>query len=111
MSAPLTLLILFVAALLEAGGDALIRNGLHATTRPVRFMFFMLGASVLFGYGYVVNAPSWKFGDLLGVYVVFFFITAQLISYFVFGTAPGKPLLLGGALIVIGGVIISIGNQ
>jgi drug/metabolite transporter (DMT)-like permease len=110
MSVPLTLLILFVAALLEAGGDALIRNGLHATSGPARFLFFLLGASVLFGYGYVVNSPPWKFGDLLGVYVVFFFVTAQLISYLVFGTTPGKPLLLGGAFIVVGGLIISIGN-
>jgi len=45
------------------------------------------------------------------VYVVLFFITAQLISYFFFGTAPSKTLLLGGAFIVIGGVIISIGNS
>ena len=72
MSAPLILLILFTAALLEAGGDALVRYGLLATTGVVRFLFFLIGASVLFLYGYVVNSPPWKFGDLLGVYVVFF---------------------------------------
>ena len=111
MSAPLILLILFTAALLEAGGDALVRYGLLATTGVVRFLFFLIGASVLFLYGYVVNSPPWKFGDLLGVYVVFFFVIAQLISYFAFGETPSKTLLLGGACILAGGVIISIGNQ
>jgi drug/metabolite transporter (DMT)-like permease len=110
MSLPMTLVLLFVAAVLEAGGDALVRNGLQATG-PSRFRFFLIGAAVLFAYGYVVNSPPWKFGDLLGVYVVLFFITAQLISYFFFGTTPNKTLLLGGAFIVIGGVIISIGNS
>jgi drug/metabolite transporter (DMT)-like permease len=110
MSLPMILALLFVAAILEAGGDALVRNGLHATG-PSRFRFFLIGAAVLFAYGYVVNSPPWKFGDLLGVYVVLFFITAQLISYFFFGITPSKTLLLGGAFIVIGGVIISIGNS
>jgi drug/metabolite transporter superfamily protein YnfA len=110
MTAPVTLLILFVAAVLEAGGDALIRKGLLSPTQPGRFLFFLSGAFVLFFYGYVVNSPPWKFGDLLGVYVVLFFVTAQLISYFVFGTAPGKALLLGGLFIVVGGLIISVGD-
>ena len=30
--------------------------------------------------GYVVNAPSWEFGRVHGVYVVFFFVVAQIIS-------------------------------
>jgi hypothetical protein len=111
MSLPVTLLLLFVAAVLEAGGDALVRNGLHAATGPGRLFFFLIGAAVLFAYGYVVNSPPWEFGDLLGVYVVLFFITAQLVSYVFFRTTPSKTLLLGGAFIVIGGVIISIGNS
>ena len=110
MSAPVTLLILFVAALLEAGGDALVRRGLHMSPAPPRFVFFLMGAAVLFSYGYVVNSSPWKFGDLLGVYVVLFFITAQVISYFAFGETPGKPLLLGGAFIIAGGLIITMGH-
>lgn len=111
MNLPVTLVLLVIAAVLEAGGDALVRNGLHSATGSSRFFFFLIGAAVLFAYGYVVNSPPWKFGDLLGVYVVLFFITAQLISYFFFGITPTKTLLLGGAFIVIGGVIISIGNS
>ena len=111
MSLPLSLLILLVAALLETGGDAIVRNGLKAPTSFSRIGFFLVGALVLFAYGYVVNAPPWDFGKLLGVYVVFFFIAAQLISFFLFHTRPSLPTLIGGAFIVVGGVIISIGNS
>ncbi len=110
MSLPLSLLILLVAALLEAGGDAIVRYGLKAPTSFSRIGFFLIGAFVLFAYGYIVNAPPWDFGKLLGVYVVFFFIAAQLISFFLFHTRPSISTLIGGAFIVLGGVIISIGN-
>src|SRR5438093_6540805 len=67
------LLILFAAAVLEAGGDALMRSGMHASVSSARLLFWLTGALVLFTYGYVVNAPPWDFGRLLGIYVVFFF--------------------------------------
>jgi drug/metabolite transporter superfamily protein YnfA len=110
MSLPLSLLILFIAALLEAGGDALVRNGLHAPTSFSRIEFFVLGALVLFVYGYVVNSPPWDFGKLLGVYVVFFFVAAQLISLLVFHARPSLSTLIGGAFIVVGGFIVFIGD-
>lgn len=104
-----TLLLLFTAALLEAGGDALVRSGLRAAAIPTKLFFFLAGAVVLFSYGYVVNTPSWDFGKLIGVYIVFFFIIAQLISWLVFQQPPGRTLLVGGAFIVAGGAIISLG--
>jgi drug/metabolite transporter superfamily protein YnfA len=110
MSLPLSLVILFIAALLEVGGDAIVRNGLKAPTSFSRVGFFFIGALVLFAYGYIVNAPPWDFGNLLGVYIVFFFIAAQLISFFLFQTRPSISTLIGGAFIVVGGVIISIAN-
>ena len=102
----MTLLLLFAAALLEAGGDALIRSGLHSSTTFAKTLFFLSGAIVLFSYGYVVNVPPWNFGRLLGLYVVFFFVIAQLISWIVFGQRPTAGILLGGVFIVIGGFII-----
>jgi len=101
------LLILLLAAALEAGGDALVRAGLNAGAPLTRGLFFALGAAVLFGYGYVVNTPAWDFGRLLGVYVVFFFVVAQLISWLAFHQKPGNGVLIGGAFIVVGGGIIS----
>ena len=107
MPRTVTLLVLFVAACLEAGGDALVRSGLKAPALPVRVGFFALGGVVLFLYGYVVNTPPWDFGRLLGIYVVFFFVVAQLISWLFFGQAPSDSDLLGGAFIVTGGAIMS----
>jgi small multidrug resistance family-3 protein len=99
--------VLFLAAVLEAGGGALVRSGLHGQTLATRMLFFGLGAAVLFGYGYVVNTPPWDFGKLLGVYVVFFFVVAQFINWVFFHQRPTGPILVGGALIVAGGAVIS----
>ena len=102
------MLMLLFAALLEAGGDALVRAGLQAPTNGVRAGLFVIGGLVLFLYGYVVNAQPWDFGRLLGVYVVFFFVVAQLISWIIFHQRPSTALLIGGAFIVTGGIIISV---
>jgi drug/metabolite transporter (DMT)-like permease len=106
MNRATALVILLTAALLEAGGDALVRQGLRSAG-PIRGVFFALGAIVLFAYGYAVNAPNWQFGKLLGIYVVFFFVVAQLIAWLIFHERPPNAVLLGGTLIVAGGLIIS----
>ena len=98
------------AAGLEAGGDALMRVGMHSQTLARTALFFILGGLVLTLYGYTVNAPPWDFGRLLGVYVAFFFVVAQLISWLGFGQKPTPLLLLGGALIVAGGCVVSLAN-
>src|SRR5271168_5193616 len=110
MNIRIALVVLFLAAVLEAGGDALVRSGLHAQALATRVLFFALGAAVLFCYGYIVNTPPWDFGKLLGVYVVFFFVVAQLINWVFFHQRPTGPILLGGALIVAGGAVISFGS-
>lgn len=68
---------------------------------------FGLGAVVLFAYGWTVNALPWDFGKLIGVYVVFFFIIAQLISWLIFKHIPSVTVLIGGSLIIAGGLVIS----
>lgn len=107
MSSGIAFLVLFLAAVLEAGGDALVRTGLEATTPARKLALFAAGAVVLFAYGYAVNAPRWDFGKLLGIYVVFFFAVAQAIAWLGFGQKPTLPILVGGAFIVTGGLIIS----
>jgi drug/metabolite transporter superfamily protein YnfA len=104
-----TLAVLCAAALLEAGGDALVRKGLHAPA-SFRLLFLLSGAGVLFAYGWAVNTPPWDFGRLLGVYVVLFFVVAQAINWLAFGQVPTIRVLLGGACIIAGGLIIS-GSQ
>jgi hypothetical protein len=105
------LLVLALAALLEAGGDALARAGLHAPSPLARIGFLFGGAVVLFAYGVTVNTPAWDFGRLLGVYVTLFFVAAQAINYFAFDVQPGLPIFVGGALIIAGGLLITFWRQ
>jgi drug/metabolite transporter superfamily protein YnfA len=107
MNRSVAILLLAIAALLEAGGDALVRTGLRSDSGLVRCCLFLTGAVVLFLYGLAVNAPPWDFGRVLGIYLVFFFIAAQLISWLAFGQPPTRAVLLGGLLIVSGGLVIA----
>ena len=101
------LLVLLLAAVLEAGGDAIVRTGLHAASWPSRTGLLALGAGVLFAYGVTVNLPSWDFGRLLGVYVTLFFLVAQIINWAGFGKQPTPAIFVGGALIIAGGLTIT----
>jgi len=64
------------------------------------------GALVLAAYGSVVNVPRWDFGKLIGVYVVLFFLMAQILNKIRFGQSPTPPIYAGGALIMAGGVVM-----
>ena len=102
------LLLLAVAATMEAGGDALARAALHSQAVPmVRVGIFAAAGLVLFVYGVTVNLPPWDFGRLLGVYVSLFFVVAQIINFFAFGTKPTMQIVAGGALIVAGGMLMT----
>jgi small multidrug resistance family-3 protein len=102
-----TLLLLLLAAVLEAGGDALVRTGLKGPAAN-RLLWMLAGGLVLFAYGCAVNAPAWDFGRLLGIYVVFFFVVAQAISWLAFDQKPGPGIWAGGALIVLGGIVLTV---
>jgi small multidrug resistance family-3 protein len=106
MSLPAILCLLGVAALLEAGGDALARAGLMSGGTH-RALWFVAAAAVLFVYGLTVNLPPWNFGRLLGVYVVLFFLAAQAINAVIFKIYPSPAILAGGACIVAGGLIMT----
>ena len=93
---------LVIAALLEAGGDAGMRVGIRG--KPLGFLF---GALALVAYGVAVNVPKWDFGRLLGVYIALFFVVSQLIAVLAFKEKIGAPTLVGGALIVAGGAVLT----
>jgi len=99
------------AAVLEAGGDALVRSGIYASASGARALFWLAGALVLFSYGYVVNTPPWDFGRLLGIYVVLLFIVAQVISWAAFNQKPDRFILIGGCFVIAGGLIMSAGSR
>lgn len=99
--------LLTLAAFLEVGGDALVRSGLHSTGLG-RAGLIAAGAAVLLVYGITVNLPDWDFGRLMGVYVALFFVAAQIVAYFAFGQTLTLPVCVGGTLIVLGGVVMTV---
>ena len=96
-----TLLVLVGAALLETGGDALVRRGLQH--RPG---LLAIGAIALVAYGVLVNQGGLNFGRLLGGYIVVFFVVSQVIAVVVFGETLAWQTLVGGLLIVCGGFVL-----
>jgi hypothetical protein len=104
------LLFLFVAAVLEVLGDAWLQSGLHREVGLRRVLFSLAGGITLVLYGVTVNLPRWKFGKLLGIYVVFFFLVAQMTAWLRFGEVPTSSVIIGGTLIVVGGVIMCLGR-
>jgi drug/metabolite transporter superfamily protein YnfA len=104
------LLFLTVAAFLEVYGDACFQSALYRASGMGRALAFVGGAVSLAAYGLAVNTPRWEFGKLLGVYVVLFFLLAQIVARVKFGQTPTLPILIGGAFICVGGVIVSVGG-
>ena len=102
-----TFAVLLVAATMEVLGDAFFQSAVHRSLGWWRWIFLVAGGCTLSIYGLVVNLPGWDFGKLLGVYVVFFFVTAQIVARVRFHQPISLPTLVGGFLIVAGGAVIS----
>lgn len=101
------LLYLIVATTMEATGDALIRKGLGPNALGLRAAFFVGGAVLLFGYGLSLNLAPLEFHRVVGLYIATLFVVWQIVNYFAFRTTPTAPILIGGALIVVGGLIVT----
>jgi len=101
-------LLLVVAAALEVGGDAAVRHGLGRGS----LVWMALGVVSLGAYGFLVNAGRVAdFGRLMGAYIAVFFVVSQVINGVAFGGRPSPSLLLGGALIAAGGMVIQLGGR
>ena len=99
-------LLLAAAALLEAGGDAIIRRGRDAGGAGSRLALFVAGALVLFAYGFLVNRPGWTFGRALGIYIFLFFVVAQALSWVVFHEPPGRGAYAGAVAFAVGAGLV-----
>jgi small multidrug resistance family-3 protein len=100
--------IVFVAAaVLEVGGDAVIRKGL----RGGMVWLIIAGFVVLGCYGVVVNTVKWDFSRLLGVYVAVFAVVSVMAGRFVFKETIPLTTWVGLAIIVIGGTVIQMGQN
>ncbi len=100
-------IVFIAAAILEVGGDAVIRKGLRGGTIWV----IVAGFVILGCYGVVVNTVKWDFSRLLGVYVAVFAVVSVMAGRFVFKETIPVSTWLGLAIIVIGGTVIQIGQN
>lgn len=67
----------------------------------------LVGAVFLFGYGYSLNQAPLQFGQVVGLYIATLFIVWQVVNFVAFRTLPNLPILLGGAFIIFGGLLIT----
>jgi small multidrug resistance family-3 protein len=93
-------------ALLEAGGNALLREGLLRAWWPL----LVAGIITLGLYGLLVNQGglNFDFGRLMGCYIVAFFIVSQILAALIFRDLPSLRTIIGGTLILLGGLTILI---
>ena len=100
-------LVFILAALLEVGGDALMRRGLRGGS----LLFILAGIAVLGSYGLVVNTVKWDFSRLLGVYVAFFALISVICGRTIFKESIPISTWIGLAVILLGGLIIQFGRR
>ena len=99
-------LIFLAAAVLEVGGDAIVRKGM----RGGGVAFMALGFIMLGTYGVVVNLVPWDFSKLLGVYVAIFAVVSVLAGRFIFHEVVPISTWVGIAIIMIGGLVVQFGH-
>jgi small multidrug resistance family-3 protein len=95
------------AAILEVGGDAVIRKGLRGNGLIV----IMIGCTMLGFYGVVVNTVKWDFSKMLGIYVAVFALISILFGRFVFKEYIPNTTWIGLIVIICGAMIIQFGKQ
>lgn len=100
-------LILVIATSLEVTGDAMVRSALYSATGLARIGLFAAGAALLLGYGTFLNLAPVEFGQVVGLYIATLFVVWQVITFITFRTLPSVPMLVGGALIVAGGLVVT----
>jgi small multidrug resistance family-3 protein len=100
-------LVFIAAAVLEVGGDAVVRKGLRGSG----LIIIMIGFAMLGCYGVVVNMVKWDFSKLLGVYVAIFALISILFGRFVFKETIPAATWIGLIVILGGGMIIQFGDK
>jgi small multidrug resistance family-3 protein len=98
---------LLIATTLEASGDALVRKGIYNFAGLARLGPMLAGAVLLFGYGFTLNLAPAEFGRVVGLYIATLFVMWQFINFIAFHKLPTLPIIVGGALVITGGLIIT----
>jgi drug/metabolite transporter superfamily protein YnfA len=101
------LVVFLLAAVLEVGGDALVRRGLRGPS----LLAGAAGFLALGSYGVVVNLLPLDFSRLLGAYVAVFAIVSVSTGVIVFGDRAPASTWLGLAVILAGSLIVQLGGR
>ena len=101
------LVLLLIATTLEASGDAIVRMAIYNHVGRIRIALFLAGAALLLGYASFLNVSTLDFRHVVGLYIATLFVVWQVINVIVFRSFPTMPILVGGALVIVGGAIIS----
>lgn len=101
------LVFLLIATTLEVSGDAVVRMAIYNHAGVIRVALFLAGAALLFGYGSFLNLAPLEFGRVVGLYLATLFCVWQIINFVAFRSLPTLPILVGGALVIAGGAIIT----
>ena len=101
------LILLVIATVMEVSGDAVLRMGIYQHAGTTRIALFLAGATLLFGYGSFLNLAPIEFGRVVGLYLATLFVVWQVINFIAFRTLPTMPVLIGGALVIAGGAVIT----
>lgn len=99
-------LIFIGAAILEVGGDAVVRKGLRGNN----LIIIMIGCAMLGSYGVIVNTVKWDFSKMLGVYVAIFALISILFGRFVFRENIPNTTWIGLMIIICGAMTIQFGK-
>ena len=98
---------LLIATTLEVSGDAVVRIAVYNHAGVTRLALMSAGAALLLGYGVALNLAPVEFGRVVGLYLATLFVVWQAINFIAFRTSPNLPILVGGALVIAGGLIIT----
>jgi hypothetical protein len=98
---------LLMATTLEVSGDAIVRMAIYNHVGLIRIGLFLAGAVLLLGYGSLLNLAPLDFGRVVGLYLATLFVVWQVINFIAFRASPTMPILVGGALVIAGGAIIT----
>lgn len=98
---------LVAATIMESSGDALLRTGMFERKGLERVGAFVSGGALLLGYGLLLNLAPLPFDRVVGIYIATLFVVWQIVSFFAFGTTPTAPVIVGGTLIVVGGLVVA----
>jgi small multidrug resistance family-3 protein len=102
---------LLIATTLEVSGDAVIRMAIYDHAGAYRVGLFLIGTGMLLGYGSSLNLAPVEFGQVVGLYIATLFVVWQIVNFVFFRTLPTIPILVGGALVIAGGAIITFWKQ